>query len=181
MITWSVGRVPREKLGGQLGLSLAGFLPVERRQLADLLVGRGGQALQHVFEVGVRFHTVAPAVFEQSVNDGAALAGFFGAEEQPVLFADGGGPDGIFHQVIVDLHLAVVQEPFQGRPLVQGLADGLAHRALRQGAKTQQVEGAMTAFHDHAAVAAAMGLAQGRSCPAQAQLSFPAIHLSDLV
>jgi hypothetical protein len=29
---------------------------------------------------------VALAVFDQGVNDGAALARFFGAEEQPVLF-----------------------------------------------------------------------------------------------
>ena len=54
--------------------------------MADLLVGRGGQALQHVFEIGVGFHTVALAVFDQGVNDGATLARFFGAEEQPVLF-----------------------------------------------------------------------------------------------
>jgi hypothetical protein len=53
--------------------------------LADFPVGRGGQALQHVFEIGVGFHTVALAVFDQGVNDGTPLAGFFGAEEQPVL------------------------------------------------------------------------------------------------
>ena len=88
---------------GQLHLLLTGRLPVERRQLADLVVGRVGQALQHVFEIGVRFHAVAPTVFDQSVNDGAALAGFFGAEEQPVLFADGGRPDGILHPVVVNL------------------------------------------------------------------------------
>jgi hypothetical protein len=75
----------------------------------------------------------------------------------------------------------MVQEPFQGRPLVQGIGYGLAHRALRQVARAQHVECAITAFHDHAAVGAAMGLAQGRSGPAQPQLPFPAIHLPDLV
>ena len=89
--------------------------------MADFLVGRGGQALQHVFEITIRFDAMALAVFDQGVKDGAALAGFFGAEEQPVLFADGGGPDGVFHQVVVDLHFAMVQEPFQARPLVQGI------------------------------------------------------------
>src|SRR5271155_1186420 len=88
---------------GQLDLLLTGLLPIERRQLTDFLVGRAGQALQHVFEVAIRFHAVALAVFDQSVDDGAALARFFGAEEEPVLFADGSGPDGILHQVVIDL------------------------------------------------------------------------------
>jgi hypothetical protein len=43
---------------------------------------------------------VALAVFDQGVYDGAALARFLRTEEQPVLFADGCGPDGIFHQVM---------------------------------------------------------------------------------
>ena len=54
--------------------------------MADFLIGRDGQALQHVFEISVRFHAMPPTVFDQGVNDGATLARFFGAEEQPVLF-----------------------------------------------------------------------------------------------
>jgi hypothetical protein len=27
-----------------------------------------------------------------------------------IIFAEGGGPDGVFHQVVVYLHLAVIQE-----------------------------------------------------------------------
>ena len=42
--------------------------------------------------------TAAPQMDYQDVNDGAALARFFGAEEQPVL-ADGRGPKGILQQV----------------------------------------------------------------------------------
>jgi hypothetical protein len=38
---------------------------------------------------------------------GVAPAGFFGAKEQPVLLADGGWPDGIFDQVVVDLDFAM--------------------------------------------------------------------------
>ena len=86
VITWRIGRMAKKKSGGQFDFNLAAFLPVERRQLADLLVGRAGQALQHVFEVGIRFHAVPRAVLDQSVKDGAALARFFGAEEEPVLF-----------------------------------------------------------------------------------------------
>jgi hypothetical protein len=54
--------------------------------LADFLVGRVGQALQHVFEITIRFDAVSLAVFDKSVKDGATLARFFRAEEQPVLF-----------------------------------------------------------------------------------------------
>lgn len=77
-----------------------GLLPVERRQLTDFLVGGTGQTLQHVFEVGVRFDAVAAAVFDQSIDDRAALAGFFRTEEEPVLLANGRGPDGVLDEVM---------------------------------------------------------------------------------
>jgi hypothetical protein len=48
--------------GGPFEFRLAGFLPVEQRQLGDLLVGRRGQALQDVFEIGIGFDAVQPAV-----------------------------------------------------------------------------------------------------------------------
>ena len=57
---------------GQADLLLTGLLPVLRRQLA-FLVGRAGQALQHVFEIGVRYHTLAPAVFDHR-RDRAGMA-----------------------------------------------------------------------------------------------------------
>ena len=39
-----------EKSSGQLDLCLTGLLSVERRQLAGFLVGRAGQALQHLWD-----------------------------------------------------------------------------------------------------------------------------------
>ena len=58
------------------------FLPVERRQLIELvLIGHRGQALQHVLQIGVRFHAVHPAVLNEGANDRVAPARFFGAEE----------------------------------------------------------------------------------------------------
>ena len=76
------------------------FGPGFRRHARYLAGGHVRQAGQHFSQIGVGIDVPATATFDQSVNDGAALAGFFGAEEQPVLFADGRGPDGIFHQVM---------------------------------------------------------------------------------
>ena len=73
-----------ENSSGQLDWRLAAVLPVQWRQLGHLLVGRCRQSLQHIFEVGVRFDAVHPAVLDQRVNHRAALARFFGAEKQPV-------------------------------------------------------------------------------------------------
>ena len=79
---------------------LAGFLPVERRQLVDLFIGRGGQALQNVFQIGDRFDPVHSAVFNQRIHDSAAFTGFFRAEEEPILFSECGGPDRVFDLVV---------------------------------------------------------------------------------
>lgn len=59
--------------------------PVERRQLFDLSVGRRGQSLQHILEIGAGFDSVHPAVLDEGVHHRAALPGFLGSEEQPVL------------------------------------------------------------------------------------------------
>jgi hypothetical protein len=72
---------------GLLELGLAGFLPVDRRQLGHLLVGRRGQALQHVFEIGIGFEGVEPAVLDQGIHHRATLPRFFGPEKQPVFLA----------------------------------------------------------------------------------------------
>ena len=67
--------------GGLLEFRLAAFLPVERRQLGDLLVGRCWQVLQHVFEIGVRINAVQPAVLNERIHHRAARSGFFGTEK----------------------------------------------------------------------------------------------------
>ncbi len=116
-----------EESGGFGERVFAGLLPVERGQLTDLLVGRGWQACQDVFEVGQRIDAVHAAVFDQGIHHRAALAGFFRTEKQPVLFSDSGGADRVFDQVVVDLHLAMLQEAHQCRPLIERVADGFAH------------------------------------------------------
>jgi hypothetical protein len=59
--------------------------------LGDLAVGHVGQACQHVAKIGKRVKTASAAVFNDGVDDRAALTGIRLADEEPVLFADGRG------------------------------------------------------------------------------------------
>jgi len=76
--------------GGQLDGRLVRLLPALRRQLRDFLIGRPGQARQHVFETGIGFNTVQLAVGDERIHHRAALARFRRSEQQPVLFSDNG-------------------------------------------------------------------------------------------
>ena len=61
------------------------------------------EAGEHVTQVGVGIKAAAAAAFDDRVEDGSALAGSGFADEEPVLFPDGGGTDGVFDQVVVGL------------------------------------------------------------------------------
>lgn len=78
MTGWLVGE---ENSGGQLDRRLMCPLPVERRQLSDGLIGRGGQPLEHVFKIRMGSDVVQPAVGDERVDHRAALARFFRAEK----------------------------------------------------------------------------------------------------
>ena len=47
---------------------------------------------------------MSAASFDYGVDDRAALAGVGFPDEQPVFLANGRRPNGIFHEVVVDLH-----------------------------------------------------------------------------
>ncbi len=51
----------------------------------DSMVGHVGQAGQHIMEISEGIQPSASAVFNDSINDSAALAGIGVADEQPVL------------------------------------------------------------------------------------------------
>ena len=55
-----------------------------------------------------------------------------GTHEEPVLFSQCGRTDGIFHQVVVDLHPAILEINVQRGPLVQRIINGAAQEALRE-------------------------------------------------
>ena len=61
--------------GSLLEGGLTGLLPLERRQLVDLLIASARQPFQNVFEISVGLDTVQPAVFDQlcsATRSGAA-------------------------------------------------------------------------------------------------------------
>ena len=74
-----------------------------------LPVGHRGEPGEHVAQVGVGIDATAAATLDNSVKDGAALAGIGITEEPPVLFSKSGWPIGVFHEVIIDLNSAIFE------------------------------------------------------------------------
>lgn len=75
--------------------------PCEGRHFCDMPVGHGGQAGEKVEQIGIRICTVLPAVSDEGVKCCGAVPGSGVADEEPVLFADGTGTDGVFDEVVV--------------------------------------------------------------------------------
>ena len=108
------------------------------------------------------------------------LAGF--ASKQPVLFADGGGADGIFRQIMVDWHPAVLGEPEEFFPLPEGIGDGQAGEALRQvvAPRRQVVEPGFDLLENGQAVGLAFAADDAGSGAAVSQAGFNPVEILDL-
>jgi len=96
------------------------------------MIGHAGQTCQHLAQVSVGIKASAAAAFDDGVEDGSTVSGSGFADEEPVLFAQGRGANGVLDQIIVDLHPAVGQIHFQRLPLAQGIVQGDAHETLWQ-------------------------------------------------
>ena len=105
---------------------LPGLGPGLGCHVLDLPVGQRRQAGEHFAQVGLRIDSSAAAGFDEREQNGAALPGFGFADKQPVLFADGGGADGVLHGVVVDLNATVFEIDQQHGPHRQGLVAGFA-------------------------------------------------------
>jgi hypothetical protein len=81
---------------------------------------------------------------------GPMLAGSGFSNEDPVFLAEGGGTDGVFDEVVVDLDAAVGQIHLQGWPLSKGIVDGLTEQALGEMAMAGAKPGksALQALHN---------------------------------
>jgi hypothetical protein len=56
---------------------------------------------------------VATAALNERVDHRAAFSGAGGSEEQPVLLSEGGGPNRVFDQVVVDFNQRILEiNPF---------------------------------------------------------------------
>ena len=84
--------------GGGTTFGLGGFLlelgPSRRSDFGDVVVGQVWEAGEGVAQVGVRIDSSAAAAFDDGVDGRAAMAGTGFADEEPVLFAEGGGANG---------------------------------------------------------------------------------------
>ena len=158
------------------------FAPVLRGELVDRAIGGVGQPGEHVAQVGERIDTAAATAFDDGVEDGAALASVGGTDEQPVLFAQGGGPDGVFDQVVVNLEATVVEINAQQGPLGEGIVEGLAKVAARQVTPGHfaALQRAVDPREDRDAVAGADRGAQARSRLGLAQVCLDAVKQADL-
>lgn len=84
--------------------------------------GHGGQAFEHVGQVGFRLVALTFGAFDEGVDDGDALTGGFSADEQPVLFPYGCEADVVFDKVVVDLNFAVLDKKAEPVPEGEGAA-----------------------------------------------------------
>ena len=93
-------------------------------------VGHRGEPGEHVAQVGVGIDAAAAATLDDGLKDGAAVTGIGIAQEQPVLFPKSGGPNGVFHEIVVYLDSAIFEIDAKQRPVGERIVDGLA-KALR--------------------------------------------------
>ncbi len=112
----------------RLGLSGPSF----GGELVDLPIGGVRQLGEDVEQVSEGIKPAPTVAFDDGVENGATLAGAGLADEQPVLFSESCGADGIFHQVLVDLDAAIAEVDAELRPKVERVIDSQAHGATRQ-------------------------------------------------
>ena len=90
------------------------------------------QFFKHPFEVGEGIGPMAADLLNEGVEDRAAPAGVFAADEHPVLVPELGGADGIFGEVVVELDLSVEETRLEVWPLADGIRERLSHLAARR-------------------------------------------------
>ena len=82
------------------------------------------------FKVGEGIKVVAAHLLDEGVDDGAAPAGFFTANEHPVFHAELGGTDRSFSAVVVKLDLTIEEAGFKVAPLIEGVVERFPKVAL---------------------------------------------------
>lgn len=129
-------------------LRALGFGPGGGGDVFNLTGSHAGEAGEHVAQVGERVYASAAAAFDDGVEDGSALPGVGGSDEHPVFLADGGGADGVFDEVVVDLYSPVLGKGAELRPLVEGVGDGFAEGALGEVFGAEFVQGSVEPLED---------------------------------
>ena len=84
------------------------------------------EAFDDFDEVVFGIEVVGAAVGKEGVDEGVVRPGFEAAEEHPVLHAKLGGADHVLDEVGVDFENSLAEAVENFRPLVEGVAEGLA-------------------------------------------------------
>lgn len=87
---------------------------------------------QDVHEIVVRIDVVQLAGGHEALEDGEILPGFVVADEEKIVAPEREDPERSFAHVVVERDLWIIEEDGQRLPLIERVADGLAHR--REGA-----------------------------------------------
>jgi hypothetical protein len=135
-----------------------------------------------VAQVSIRIESTASAAFNDGIQDGATFAGLGFADEQPVLFAEGGWPDGIFHKILIDLDAPIFEVNAKERPQVQRVVDGQAHSAAGQVAPLhfQAGQNTMEPLVNGPGLISANHATQSRTTSTPAEFSLNVVEVSDL-
>src|SRR5205807_8567853 len=86
-----------------------GRFPLAGEQFVDLVVLHRGQACEHVTEIFLRIEATSPAADQDRVNHRAAPSRLGMANKPPASPPQGCRPDGLLHQVVVDLKAPIAQ------------------------------------------------------------------------
>ena len=116
----------------------------------------------------------------EETHDGRRTsAGAFGAGEEPVLAADGDGPDGIFDRIVVDRPSPLVEHAHEGAPASKGVVDGTAQAAVAQNLGLELIQPAFEGVQSRREMFSSLTQASG--IVEIAQLGFDDVELADAV
>src|SRR3546814_15328830 len=95
-----------------------------------------GDLLDDIGDIGLRLDPVELRGLDDGVDGGGAFAAGLRSGEQPVLAADGNGPDGALGDIVVDLRHALADVAGERVPALAAIGERLCHRRLgRQAAQ----------------------------------------------
>ncbi len=99
-----------------------------------------------------------------------------------IILADGGGTDGVFDKVVVDLQPAIFEEDEQRGPLIERVVDGFAHEAAGQEPALgfQPHQGPMQPRQHWSAETRPFGLTQLRAGSRLSQLVFEGVKVLEV-
>jgi hypothetical protein len=107
-------------------------LPSTGQELADLGDVHGREPSQDIGQVFLRVDPATAATDDEGVDDSAAPTGVGVSNEEPAATTDGGNPNRVFHEIVVDFVAARLQITDERRVFIEEVADRFAQTALGQ-------------------------------------------------